>query len=57
VLLAPAEELEGDGCALADIADTVNESTLNAIAESKIMNRDPIIYYRGLLEINSSNVS
>jgi len=33
VLLVPAEELEGDGCALANIADTVNESTLNAIAE------------------------
>jgi hypothetical protein len=57
VLLVPAEELEGDGCALTDIADKVNESTLKAIAESKNMNRAPIICYKGLLEINSSNVS
>ena len=57
VLLAPAEELEGDGCALADITDTVNESTLNAIAESKNMNRGPIMCYRELLEINSSYIS
>jgi hypothetical protein len=35
VLLVPDEELEGDGCALADIADTANETTLSAIAESK----------------------
>jgi len=35
VLLVSDEELEADGCALADIADIINEITLSAIAVIK----------------------
>jgi len=57
VLLVSDEELEGDGCALACIADMVNETTLSAIAEIKNTDSIPIICYMGLSAINNSNDS
>jgi hypothetical protein len=49
VLLVPDEELEGDGCALANIVDTDNEIRLSAIAESNNTNIVPIFSYMGLV--------
>jgi hypothetical protein len=49
VLLVLDEELEADECALADIADIVNEATLSAIAVIKNKDSVSIICHMGFV--------
>jgi hypothetical protein len=49
VLLVSDEELEADGCALADIEDIINEIILSAIAVIKNTDSVPIVCYIGFV--------